>query len=245
MSDPDFHLTPPEYDPCDEFIRVAKANKHNISHAIKPDTGIEKWFIEYCKSAKPSDIVMLLAGFKASSNDEYDLPPSCISAATVNKILTHHKDDHKYVHALCPFVYDRWNLGGIGGSTGSVVECYWRNLGDLNYKPQPNEFTKITLSALCGGIEFSLQQTKITKDDGILCALRICGDYIVNRGGTMNGYWCTNCRNLFHTKCFNDINKEDLPCKYNGAGKHIYSCPCCHIEWNIGASTNNKGYHKW
>lgn len=241
-------LAVPSYDSCVEFMRIAQENKHNITNAITPNTGTEHWFIEFCKTAKPDQIVHLLAGFTD------DLPATTLAAETVNKILPYHdsvsKDAYKYVHALCPYVHDRWNLNKdkcIGGSFGGLVDCYWRNMGDLTYKPQLNEFAKLVLSSLTSGFTFSITQSKMSNDSGLKCCVVDCYDDAIRYTGSYyNGYICTNCRSAYHTSCFNKINNETLDAKMDFNGQRINMCPVCHITWDLkNAEAHDKGYQKW
>lgn len=64
-----------------------------------------------------------------------------MEAHQANKLLLDYKnrydvETYKYVHAICPYVIDRWNLVNI-----SVVECYYKNTGDL--VQCPNTFGEI------------------------------------------------------------------------------------------------------
>lgn len=238
----------PDYDSAAEFVRIARENNHGVVNIIAPNTGTELWFIEFCKSKKPSEVINLIAGFT------HDLPATTVAAETVNKILQYHATGivaaYKYVHALCPMVHDRWNLNKdkcIGGSLGGVVDCYWRNFGDLNYKPQMIEFTKLVLSAITSGLVFGIHQTKTSHDDGIWCSLYGCesrGKLIIN-----SGFWCTQCKNAYHVQCFDKINEEKEENTWIdnlGIHQRRLECPACHIPWDLkNHSSQNKGYQKW
>lgn len=162
-----------------------------------------KQLLELCKNKTSGQIVCILDG-------QTNFPPVLLPANYADLLLSqvladNQANQYKYIHAICPFVYDLWNIK----TNNNVLKCYHTHFGELI--KCPNSFTELT-----DLWSRSIRQYLIEGvSNETLSYCSHCNVDVMLQ--SKNKLKCKSCYKYYHYFCFNYFTK----------------CPNCDSAWNI------------
>jgi hypothetical protein len=182
-----------------------------IFNAFKKQTGLRHRLLDdkqsialvkSCKTLSPNEIYLTFSGFR-------DFPPSIIRAKYADLLLMlladrmtdKDKDEYRYIHAICPFVIDRWNFL----SNKSVLLCYYKDLGELRSCPA----TVAKLYDLWSSFKGQFGRPHLKDEDITDCI--ICSEMIK---ANQQAIICNTCNTTNHKECLQTWikTKRELKC---------------------------------
>lgn len=151
-------------------------------------------------SITPLKLLQILEGQK-------DFPPTVLLAKYTDQLLEVLGDkidkDCKYIHLLCTFTIDRWNIT----NTNSVLICYWANRS--NIRPYSITALHILWNTIICRPEYSTL-------GGFLNVCEVCNKDMIIYDGKSGLIRCKSCYKFIHLACVNSS-----------------LCPCCKHNWVI------------
>lgn len=197
-------------------FKSLKMNEHleDIFEIFKVSTGFAnailknhnkfKILLKICEGKSSGYIFCMLDG-------QNDFPATILPAKYADELLTQCLASHQsniqyqYIHAICPFVLDPWNMK----TNNTVLKCYYTDFGDM--VTCPNNLNSLA-NLWCRSIHHYF--TNNTTDE----FLSLCEECDVSvMLHSPKKLKCKNCSTYFHFDCMKDKKQ----------------CPECDIKWLI------------
>jgi len=161
---------------------------------VLKNEGMFKQLLLLGKGKSSGEIFRILDG-------QTDFPPVLLLAKYADQLLSqmfadnNDKDHWKYVHAICPFVFDLWNIK----TNNMVLKCYHTHFGELVRCPgNVVELFRLWNRSMNHYMVEGVNDVKLSECD-------VCGDEVMLK--SKNKLKCKSCYKYSHYGCIDDSYK--------------------------------------